>query len=143
MQKALLALGGFTLVGYVASSLVEDEEDDQEVTYQGEKPTAGSKGLIGPAREDLNPLASSQDFQNSRRNFDGQVSVSDDNAKDDDEDTDEDDDLIPDEMPEDALFIPLGFINQLPTTYYKGTDPEWQSFIAFMRDKQKDLQVRS
>ena len=56
---------------------------------------------------------------------------------------DEEDVKIPDEMPEDAVFIPLGRVRQLPQTFYKGTDPEWQSFIEFSKDKKKSLAVRS
>ena len=56
---------------------------------------------------------------------------------------DEEDVKIPDEMPEDAIFIPLGFARQLPQTFYKGTDPEWQSFIEFSKDKKRSQLVRS
>lgn len=56
----------------------------------------------------------------------------------------EDEDVqIPDEMPEDAFFIPLGPARQLPQTFYKGTDPEWQSFIEFSKDKKRNQAVRS
>lgn len=59
------------------------------------------------------------------------------------EDTEEDDVELPEEMPEDAIFIPLGLAHQLPQTFYKGTDPEWQSFIEFSKDKKRNLMVRS
>ncbi|KAL8703869.1 MAG: hypothetical protein Q9201_002958 [Fulgogasparrea decipioides] len=36
---------------------------------------------------------------------------------------------------EDAIFIPLGFAYQLPRQFYKGTDPEWQSFVKLSHDK--------
>ncbi|KAL8885495.1 MAG: hypothetical protein Q9215_006666 [Flavoplaca cf. flavocitrina] len=36
---------------------------------------------------------------------------------------------------DDTLFIPLGFAYQLPQTFYKGSDPEWQSFIQLSRNK--------
>jgi len=55
----------------------------------------------------------------------------------------EEDVQIPDEMPEDAIFVPLGFARQLPQTFYKGTDPEWQSFIEFSKDKKRSQLVRS
>jgi hypothetical protein len=35
------------------------------------------------------------------------------------------------------LFIPLGWPKELPQTFYKGSDPEWQSFLAFNRDPKK------
>lgn len=41
------------------------------------------------------------------------------------------------ENQEDAIFIPFGFVHELPRTYYKGTDPEWQSFFEFSVDRRK------
>ncbi|KAL8852885.1 MAG: hypothetical protein Q9221_002261 [Calogaya cf. arnoldii] len=38
---------------------------------------------------------------------------------------------------DDAIFIPLGLTYQLPRTFYKGSDPEWQSFIQLSRNKKK------
>lgn len=46
-------------------------------------------------------------------------------------------------MPEDALFIPLGFTRQRPLEFYKGSDPEWQSFVEFRKDREKEKAVRS
>lgn len=56
---------------------------------------------------------------------------------------DEDDVQVPEVMPEDAFFIPLGLVRQLPHTHYKGSDPEWQSFVEFGRDREKTTAVRS
>ena len=56
---------------------------------------------------------------------------------------DEDDVQVPETMPEDAFFIPLGLIRQLPHTHYKGSDPEWQSFVEFGRDRERTTAVRS
>lgn len=65
-------------------------------------------------------------------------------AEEEDEDEDEDEeDLVPEIMPDDALFIPLGLAHQRPQTYYKGTDPEWQSFLEFASDHNRSYQVRS
>lgn len=63
-------------------------------------------------------------------------------ADDDVEDEDEED-LVPEIMPDDALFIPLGLAHQRPPIYYKGTDPEWQSFLEFAADRTRSHQVRS
>lgn len=63
-------------------------------------------------------------------------------ADDDVEDEDEED-PVPEIMPDDALFIPLGLAHQRPPTYYKGTDPEWQSFLEFAADQKRSHQVRS
>ena len=50
---------------------------------------------------------------------------------------------IPETMPEDAIFIPFSLTRQLPQTFYKGSDPEWQSFIKFKRDRDREPKVRS
>ena len=49
---------------------------------------------------------------------------------------------VPDETPEDAWFIPLGWARQMPPTFYKGSDPEWQSFVDFSKDKKKNAAIR-
>ena len=56
---------------------------------------------------------------------------------------DEDDVEVPEVMPENAFFFPLGRPRQIPQTYYKGTDPEWQSFIEFRRDNKRSGAVES
>ena len=50
---------------------------------------------------------------------------------------------IPETMPEDAIFIPLGFARQRPETYYKATDPEWQSFIEYRKDREREPAIKS
>ncbi|KAL8971759.1 MAG: hypothetical protein Q9197_003112 [Variospora fuerteventurae] len=40
-----------------------------------------------------------------------------------------------DSVEDDTIFIPLGFPYKLPRRYYKGTDPEWQSFIQLSKDR--------
>lgn len=42
---------------------------------------------------------------------------------------------------EDEWFIPLTLAQELPRTYYKASDPEWQEFEKFMRDKAKRKKV--
>lgn len=65
--------------------------------------------------------------------------------RDDDGHADEEEDEveIPETMPEDAIFIPLGFARQRPETYYKGTDPEWQSFIEYRKDREREPAITS
>lgn len=58
-------------------------------------------------------------------------------------DEEEDDVEIPDTMPEDAIFIPLGFAHQRPETYYKANDPEWQSFIEYRKDREREPAIKS
>ena len=55
----------------------------------------------------------------------------------------EDNSEVPEEQPEDALFIPLGWPRQVPRVFYKASDPEWQSFHHFAKDKRKALAVKS
>lgn len=63
-------------------------------------------------------------------------------TKEDDK-TDEDDVQVPETMPADAFFIPLGPTRQLPPMHYKGSDPEWQSFVEFGKDRDRSTAVRS
>lgn len=56
---------------------------------------------------------------------------------------DEEEFEIPDTLPEDAIFIPFGFVHQRPLSFYKGTDPEWQSFVQLSRDPKRITQIRS
>ncbi|MCJ1478778.1 hypothetical protein MMC13_007462 [Lambiella insularis] len=50
--------------------------------------------------------------------------------------------IVPDTLPDDAWFIPLGWARQCPPTFYKGSDPEWQSFIDFAQDRKRNAFVR-
>lgn len=50
---------------------------------------------------------------------------------------------VPETMPEDAIFIPLGLARQRPETFYKGSDPEWQSFIEYRKDRQREPAIKS
>lgn len=68
--------------------------------------------------------------------------------EDDDELAEEEDDKdeegsISEAIPEDAIFIPLGLVHQRRPSFYKGTDPEWQSFVDFARDRKRGRFVRS
>ena len=60
-----------------------------------------------------------------------------------DDGDEEDDQMVPDEQPEDAIFIPVGWPRQLPRVFYKGSDPEWQSFLKFAGDMGKPPAVKS
>ena len=59
-----------------------------------------------------------------------------------DDEADDDEVQVPETMPEDAFFIPLGLVRQCPPTHYKGNDPEWQSFVEF-NDLERRAAVRS
>ena len=56
---------------------------------------------------------------------------------------DEENVVIPEVAPEDAWFIPFGWARQCPPTFYKGSDPEWQSFVEFSKDRKRNLLLRS
>ena len=62
--------------------------------------------------------------------------------EDDGHANEEDEVEIPETMPEDAIFIPLGFARQQPETYYKATDPEWQSFIEYRKDREREPAIK-
>lgn len=65
-------------------------------------------------------------------------------AEDEGEDKAEDEDevQVPDIMPEDARFIPLGFARPRAQTFYKRSDPEWQSFAEFLHDRKRNVSLR-
>jgi len=44
----------------------------------------------------------------------------------------------------DALFIPFSWPKEMPRTYYRGSDPEWQEYVKFSRDEKmhRDVQQR-
>ncbi|KAL8867274.1 MAG: hypothetical protein Q9174_005768 [Haloplaca sp. 1 TL-2023] len=65
----------------------------------------------------------SKDQKTKRKNAD------DDNTGSEEADEEEDE--------EGSVFIPLGLAYELPRQYYKGSDPEWQSFIKLASDKQR------
>ncbi|KAL9581300.1 MAG: hypothetical protein Q9212_003976 [Teloschistes hypoglaucus] len=44
---------------------------------------------------------------------------------------------------EDTIFIPLGFAYELPRKFYKGSDPEWQSFVQLSKDKRQCLYLKN
>ena len=55
----------------------------------------------------------------------------------------EDDDLVPEIQPEDAWFIPFGWPKKCPPAFYKGSDPEWLSFVELARNKDRIRVVKS
>ena len=68
-----------------------------------------------------------------------------DKAKDktQEDEVEEDDVQVPETRPENSLFIPLGRVRQLPLTYYKGSDPEWKSFVEFRQDHKRSAAIQS
>lgn len=67
-----------------------------------------------------------------------------DKAKDksQEDEVEEDDVQVPEIRPENSLFIPLGRVRQLPLTYYKGSDPEWKSFVEFRQDRKRSAAIQ-
>ena len=119
-----LALAGFT---WHRLGKLEDEEDEGTKTDQIKEAVQQVKvsseaGKLGPGSAEAGRVDSNE------------VDVVDEV---------DDDDLVPEEQPEDAWFIPLGIARQVPQTFYKGEDPEWQSFIEFASDRKRGGFVRS
>lgn len=65
-----------------------------------------------------------------------------DDATDEEEEVDIDS-LVPDEKPEDALFIPLTLAKKLPPHQYESADSEWQTYHEFAHDEEKMNQATS
>lgn len=59
------------------------------------------------------------------------------------DEVEEDDVQVPEARPENSFFIPLGRVRQLPLTYYKGSDPEWKSFVEFRQDHKRSAAIQS
>ena len=57
--------------------------------------------------------------------------------------SEQEEDSVPDEQPEDSMFIPCGWPRERPREFYKASDPEWQSFMEFARDDQRKRSVKS
>jgi len=47
-----------------------------------------------------------------------------------------------DDDTDDSIFIPLGRTRPRPKVYYKGSDQEWQSFMEFAHDTNRNALVR-
>ncbi|MCJ1415530.1 hypothetical protein MMC32_001862 [Xylographa parallela] len=106
---------------YYVLGALDDEEEDAQGEVQ-------SKALT--ATEHSGNLERQQDRDESE------------DDEDEEEEEEEYEDIVPDTIPEDAWFIPLGFAHQRPRTFYRGSDPEWQSFVDFAKDKKKNAQIR-
>lgn len=111
-----------------------------------EKSRGGTKGVNEDEGEaKVNDEA--DDEYEEAENEDEEQDEEDDDDDDDEEEEEEDDEgeegSIPEAIPEDALFIPLGLIRQRRPAFYKGSDPEWQSFVEFSRDRNRAQLVRS
>ena len=106
-------------------SLLEDEEEEskssqvKEAVRQVKKATKGEK--LGP---------------------DGKVNLDNDEAGAEEVTEEDEDDIVPEEQPDDALFIPCGWPQKKPREYYKGTDPEWQSFHEFALNAERMRHVK-
>ena len=59
-----------------------------------------------------------------------------------DDKAEEDGFQLPETIPEDALFIPLGRIRKVEPPDYKFGDPEWQNFVKYRRDGKKIKSIR-
>lgn len=55
----------------------------------------------------------------------------------DEEDEEEDEELVG------LFFLPLTWPKKMPRMFYKGSDPEWQEYIKFNKDKAKQKDICS
>ena len=54
----------------------------------------------------------------------------------------EDEDEDSEYTQEDSLFIPLTWSKQMPKTFYRGSDPEWQEFVKVAKDKERHRKIQ-
>lgn len=57
-------------------------------------------------------------------------------------DEEEEEDGPPFYADEQSTFIPLTWAKQMPRTFYRGSDPEWQEFIKIARDKPRHKKIQ-
>lgn len=62
--------------------------------------------------------------------------------KEDEQDAMHENDISKEATEGNTIFIPLGFAYKLPQTYYKDTDPEWQSFVQLSNDRKQCKYLR-
>ena len=119
MQSAVINLTLFGALYY----LVLADDDEEEVPAQQEGSKGEDKWTLAKGGQEVTEVGGE--------------------GKGEGVEEDEEEVLVPDTIPEDAYFIPLGFARQRPQTYYKGSDPEWQSFIEFSKDRKRSMAIRS
>lgn len=106
-----------------------DEDDEEKVVSKPKRENATAK-LIKKAKEDKH---GAQPGQNIGCTQDASASEDVNGVLE----GDEDETVVPDTLPENALFIPFGFVRQRPATFYKGSDPEWQGFFDFAAEPRR------
>jgi len=120
VQTVSLWVGSFSGVFYLRDILDDEQEvEDEEV----------------PAQSKAVEARKSTEEPEAGEGEDGGLQA---DGEEEEEDVD-----IPLESPEDSWFIPMGLARQRPQTFYKGNDPEWQSFVEFSHDKKRNSFVRS
>ena len=127
----------------------EDERKNEQKQSQEQEQRREQKQRLKPEKETVNQkIGKTENDQENEYKEEGVEDVGNEDEGEEDSATftnteSADDVLVPDVLPEGAWFIPLGWAHQCPPKFYKGSDPEWQSFIAFASDRQKSLLIRS
>ncbi|KAI9680064.1 MAG: hypothetical protein M1817_005080 [Caeruleum heppii] len=102
----------------------EDEEDEAEQNWPEDHHAQSGQDAVASGAEDEN------------------VSEADDEAQSKQQTGEKDDTVHGDEVDENATFVPLGWVRQRPRQPYKGTDPEWQEFMKFSEDRDRNMRTR-
>jgi hypothetical protein len=125
----------FTLIlaGIVWHKLGQiDEDEDNEDTTSEQLKVAVQQVKVSSGAEKVGPDGAGTE----------EVAGSETRAVEEVDTEDDEDGLVPEDQPENAWFIPLGLAKEMPKTFYKGTDPEWVSFVEFSKDKTRNAKVR-
>lgn len=124
---------------YFALEIVVEVEKDQEEQQEGNEGK-----LIKPREIDASVKVTAQEKHSASATHGNNDKLSrlehkaqSNDKRSKDKDGEEDENL------EDALFIPLGFVHELPRTYYKRSDPAWASFIELSRNRERLIHIRS
>ncbi|KAK3208537.1 hypothetical protein GRF29_77g1000491 [Pseudopithomyces chartarum] len=121
----VVAVGAWTVLDW----LDEEVEDEQEIAR--------------PVRR-VQPPHIPQEGASDRG---GEREVTDEEEKeydngDDDDDNDDEDGEEEEEEDDSLIFFPTGFSRPRPRRFYKGSDPEWQTFARLAPDRQRLDKIR-
>ena len=114
-STVVLVVGAWKLIDWLG----EEVEDEEEAAHQ--------------ARRARRPPLQQEDAPDGGH---GREVAEDDEEEYDDDDQEEDDEE------EGLIFFPTGFSRPRPRQFYRGSDPEWQTFVRLCKDRQRMDKIR-
>ena len=129
---------------------VSAEEDLKSVTARREGLSAnGGSNEQGKAKGENGILKDRRDEKEQRKGETGYEEEEGEEEEEEEEDfeaeeeeVEEDEDSMAQPVPENAMFIPLSSVRKRQPPYYKGSGPEWQSFLELAKEPKRLHQIR-